>query len=241
MRNLLFLLVIGTLINCSSDPNDEVTRNSPLTGLPDKGAIRFDDPAIGQRNYYVYFNATHTNVSTSYDYFGDTLVVGITSFESNKWVIKEFLTEGSISKKNKSGTGPGSWKVYADSIFVSQLKIDGDSVYLTRSPNRTFYSFAFMGRNWAFPVVSISDTNPLNSTCSPAFYYKSSVWMEYSKNYLQLGTTFDHLNIHFDYRDMATDGFGFIHAYGMPYGFVRIAWVNYWTLDKANGWDLLMN
>lgn len=59
------------------------------------------------------------------------------------------------------------------------------------------------------------------------------------KNYTQHGKTFDRLNIHYDYRDMATDGFGFMYAYNLTNSFVRISWISYWELNKADGWDLI--
>lgn len=228
------------LVSCNSDSANEVTPNNPLTGLPDKGPIQLDNPIVGQRSYYLYFTAINKDATVSFSYPGDTLIVGIAGFESNQWVIKEFLTEGSVSRKNKSNSGPGSWKGYADSVFLSNMKIDADSIYLSRPKTRAYNSFAFAGRNWAFQVSQVADTEPLNITCSPAFRYGSTVWIEYTKTYKQHGKTFDRLNIHHDYRDMATDGFGFMYGYDLPHSFVRISWVSYWELNKANGWDLII-
>lgn len=239
LKAIFFVLICAVLPGCTSDSANEVTPNDPLTGLPNKGPIQLDNPVIGQRSSYVYFTATRKDETVNFSYPGDTLIVGITGFESNQWVIKEFLGEGSVSKKNKSTSGSGSWKGYADSVFVSNMKIDADSIYVTRPKTRAYNSFAFAGRNWAFQILQVADTEPSNATCSPAFRYDSHVWMEYSKNYTQHGKTFDRLNIHYDYRDMATDGFGFMYAYNLPNSFVRISWISYWELNKADGWDLI--
>jgi hypothetical protein len=240
MKIILTAIIYCMLVGCTSDTITIVVPENPLKGLPDNGPIQLDNPAIGQRSYYVAFSASHTNDNNLYTYPGDTLTVGISGIESNQWVLKEFLTEGSVSKKNKSNSGPGSWKTYADSVFITYLKIDSDSIRLTRPASRTYYSFVFIGKKWAFQISPVSDSNPLNPQCSPAFYYGSSVWTEYSTNYSQFGKSFDHLNIYFDYRDMSTDGHGFMHAYGMKYGFVRISWISFWELDKASGWDLIV-
>jgi hypothetical protein len=237
MRIIFIAMFYCTVVGCTSDSTVVVPQN-PLTGLPDKGPIRLSSPAIGQRSYYTFFTAKDNTGNVSFSYPGDTLIIGITGFESDQWVVKEFLSDGSISKK-KSTSSSAFWKGYADSVFTSYMKIDPYYINVSRPANRTYNSFAFAGRNWAFQIADVLDTEPSNPQCSPAFYYRSTVWMEYSKDYTQFGKTFEKLNIHFDYRDMSTDGFGFMYAYQMPHGFVRISWVNYWELSKANGWDLI--
>jgi hypothetical protein len=237
LKVLFFALIYAVLVSCTSDPADEVTPNNPLSGLPDKGPIRLTSPAIGQRSYYAFFTAKDNTGNVSFNYPGDTLIIGITGFESDQWVIKEFLSEGSMSKKKSTST-LAFWKGYADSVFVSHMKMDA-SINVSRPANSVYNSFAFTGRNWSFQISDVLDTEQLNPQCYPAFYYSSNVWMEYSKNYTQFGKTFDRLNIHFDYRDMATDGFGFMYAYDLANSFVRVSWINYWELNKAYGWDLI--
>lgn len=157
---ILFVLIGTALVSCTDDPVNEVIPDNPLAGLPNKGPIQLDNPAIGQRSYYVYYKVTSKDETISYSYPGDTLIVFISGFKSNGWVIKEFLTDGSISKKNKSTSGPGSWKGYADSVFVSTLNVDDDSVYLSRPTTRAYNSFAFSGKTGLFRLHRLRIPNP---------------------------------------------------------------------------------
>jgi hypothetical protein len=69
VKYTLFILLALALLGCSSDdptisPGDPAQeKENPLEGLPDKGAIRFDNPEIGQRSFYVFFKASenHSN------------------------------------------------------------------------------------------------------------------------------------------------------------------------------------
>jgi hypothetical protein len=226
---LLFVLVFA---GCSSDeptkaPDDEW--EDPLEGLPDKGPIRLDNLEIGQRSRYVYFEATRNlpGGDVSLSYVPDTLVLAITGKESNKWVVREFMTPGSENL------------AFEDEVVLRHLSVDSDSAYFTKPLNAYVFSWIFLHDARTIPLKPVTDPAPLNPDCLPIFGYESDISVQYTTDYSQLGQTFHHLNDYFDYTEMKTDGHGFMYAYGPTYGLVRWTWVSAWTQDKAEGWDLL--
>jgi hypothetical protein len=245
MKIIGFLLIMFLLFNCQDDSSsiDPPTpaRPNPLEGLQDMGRIRFDDPAIGQRSYYIFFDAEFDYVTkkSNFQYSPDTLVLAITGKEAENWVLKDFLTDGSVSRKSN---GEGYWAGWADSVFVRHLILDADSIHVLRPPDADFSSFVFYilhGRKIKYPISLVSDPAPINPNCLPFDHPLSGEFMEYTQNYTQLGETFDHLNNYFDNRGMETDGLGYMYAYSPSVGIVRITWVSPWVSDKAKGWDLL--
>jgi len=244
VKYTLLILLALTFLGCSSEdptisPDPEYKKENPLEGLADKGAIRFDKPEIGQRSFYVFFNASESNTTheISFDYFADTLVLAITGQEADKWIVKEFLTEGS----NSVTSDDGHWGSVADSVIIRHLEVDADSAYFFRPQGTDPFSFVFVGASIAFPLLPVGDPAPLNANCLPILDYESTSFMQYAVNYSQFGQTFEHLNIYFDYTPMNGDGSGFMHAYGSSFGIVRWTWVSYWSLGHADGWDLIPN
>jgi len=236
------IIVLGlALFSCSSDEPTPKTNDpqyeDPLEGLPDKGPVRFDNPEIGQRSYYTFFEATEDNSSheVSFNYTADTLVLAITGQESGKWIVKEFLTQASNSKTSDDGY----WSSVPDSVIVRYLEFENDSVYFSKPTEADPFSFVFVGNKITLPLSPVDDPAPLNPDCLPMFGLGSTIWMQYTVNYSQHGQTFDHLNNYFDYRAMTYDGLGFMYAYEPSYGIVRWTWVSYWSWDQANGWDLI--
>lgn len=243
-RNLINLVLVYFLISigftgCSDESDKEPEFNDPLKHLPDKGTMNFESPAIGQRNRFVFFKATYSPTSGDVDftYHPDTLVIAITGKSSETWIVTEFLTKGSNSRLHPANS---TWGSTGDSVFVSNLVIDDDSIQFSR-PGNSWVSFTIL-KGQKFPLTLVSDDFPENVGGLPHFtgYLTSLRWMEYVKNYERLGKTFDRLNIYFDYRDVATDGSGLTILYGPTYGLVRMAWVNPWTPDVAAGWDLIL-
>ncbi|HMG90658.1 MAG TPA: hypothetical protein VK589_11385 [Chryseolinea sp.] len=234
---LSLLVVLSILLTaCSSDDPEKIIEKDPdpLEGLPDKGAIRFDEPEIGQRSHYIFFQASRDFITKeiTVKYLPDTLVLAIVGKESNTWVIKEFLTN---SPKG------GSWASVADEEIIRHLSIDNDSAYFSKPLNAYYFSFLFVGEARTIPLQPVTDPAPLNPDCLPIFGIESTIWTQYTIDYSQHGQTFSHLNDYFDYTPMATDGSGFMYAYGPSYGMVRWTWVSYWSPDEADGWDLIPN
>jgi len=242
MRSFVAVLALGLLACSSDDPqiadaNDPVF--DPLEGLPDKGQIRFDNPEVGQRSHYVFFNATEDNSTheVSFEYIADTLVLAIVGKEADNWIINEFLTNGSISKTSDNS----GWSGLAETVVIRHLKFEADSAYFSKPAGADPFSFVFVGESRIIPLLPVEDPAPLNVNCLPKLEYASTLWMQYTLNYSQFGQTFQHLNNYFDYRPMSSDGLGFMYAYGPSSGMVRWTWVSYWSLDKADGWDLVPN
>src|SRR5688572_23543357 len=205
VKYTLLLVLALTFLGCSSEdpgisPDPEYKKENPLEGLADKGAIRFDKPEIGQRSFYVFFNASENNNTQeiSFDYFADTLVLAITGQEANKWIVKEFMTEGSTSVTSDDG----HWGSIADSVITTHLEVDADSAYFSKAQGAIPISFVFAGVSTAFPLLPVGDPAPLNADCLPILDYESRSFMQYAVNYSQFGQTFEHLNIYFDYTPM---------------------------------------
>jgi hypothetical protein len=242
VRNLGFFLIFTLFISCVDHQfinNDVIiirVKPDPLKGLPDAGPVRFDNPAIGQRSYYVLLKASVNGATHEvvYEYGPDTLVIAITGKNASQWIMKDFLTPGSYSIQTDKGT------FSFDSVFVTLLEINADSIAFTRPANDIystyFFIFSYDGR-LAFPLALVSEPSQQNPDCSPYFYLDHEP-MAYALNYTQLGQTFDHLNVYMDYSEIATDGAGLMYIYGPSSGFVRMTAYNPWG-NNALGWDLI--
>jgi hypothetical protein len=238
VKHLLIVILGLALLACSSDDPQIVEDKDPLKGLPDNGPIKFDNPQVGQRSFYVFFKASKNNTQeVTFEYIPDTLVLAIVGKEADKWIINEFLAKGSDSKTSENG----AWSSLADSVITRHPEVKADSAFFSRPAGVYPFSFVFVGESRTVPLLPVEDPAPLNVNCMPKLEYASNLWMQYTVNYSQFGQTFQHLNNYFDYRPMGTDGLGFMYAYGPQYGLVRWTWVSYWSLDQANGWDLIPN
>lgn len=233
-----------TLIRCtdSEPPVDPVPEKEepkefidPLAGFPDEGPVSFENPVVGQRSYYVLFEAVKTGDNINFQYKPDTLVFAITKKESGVWVVTEFLTEGSNSRVKPEGSYFGAW---GDTLFLSNLEFESDSIHFYKDPDKLFVSFA-SHREQKFPLQPVADNVRKNPDGLPVFGASGTRWMEYTENLTVLGKTFPRLNMYFDYTEMSTDGYGYTYVYDSSDGLVRSAWVNYWSSDEAAGWDLL--
>jgi hypothetical protein len=205
-------------------------RPDPLAGLPDKGPVSFDQPAIGQRSYYVNFRAFNKTATEDvrFEYSTDTLVMAVTGRESDRWILKEFITEGSTS-------------LPSDTIFTLSLRIESDFASFSEPSGGSYYSNFLAiryGESIKFPMLLIAEPSKENPTCSP-FASINSNEMEFARNYTQFGQTFDHLNIYQDYTATATDGAGFMYVYSPINGFVRMTVFNPWVYEPVIGWDLI--
>ena len=83
MRSRIALLLLSSFISCSDEEPIRKQWKDPLEGLPDNGPVSFDEPAIGQRSYYISFRAfdDYTTDIDQYEYRTDTLVLAITGKE----------------------------------------------------------------------------------------------------------------------------------------------------------------
>ena len=240
---LLYLIALCFVcITCSdgdSEPDpvpplkDEFV--NPLEGLPDEGPINFQNPSIGQRSRFVLFEAEYKRPAGDvvFNYLTDTLVIAITGKKSEDWIIKEFLTEGSASRLPIEDT---YWGFMADSVFLSYLHLDADSIYFYRAPQQWFITFAFH-QDQKFPLSLVSDDFPENPNGLPLFGSSGIRWMEFTKDFVRPGKSFDRLNMYFNYIEMRGDGHGYTYLYSPSDGLVRIAWISAWHLDDAAGWD----
>jgi len=211
------------------------TWKDPLKGLPDKGPIQFENPEIGQRSYYVHFRASidrNTN-EVRYEYSDDTLALGISGKNTTHWILKEFFTAGSYSFHASDGYN-------TDSVYVSHLQINTDSISVSRPAILLYSTYFFMLEydvRQAFTLAPVTDPSEQNKNCSP-FFNRSSDRMEYTLDYNQNGKIYDHLNIYSNYSKTEVDGEGMMYAYSSSDGFVRRSAYNPWT-DTAGGWDLV--
>jgi hypothetical protein len=230
-RIFLVLLILSTfLMSCDDEESAVKEKKDPLAGLPDEGPVHLDNPVIGQRSYYIRFRAfdkTDTE-DIRFDYTTDTLVLAVTGNESGKWLLKEFITEGSTT-------------LSSDTVFLLSLVVDSDSASFAGPSGGPYYSNFFgipPGESLKFTMDLIAEPAIQNPTCSP-FASRYSNDMEFALNYTQFSQTFDHLNIYQDYSATATDGPGLMYVYAPAHGFVRMTVFNPWVYNEVTGWDLI--
>jgi len=238
--SILFVMTLS-ILSCSDvekpSPIEPPTFIDPLKDLPDEGDINFEDLKVGQRSRFVQFEMTYSyeTKETNVTYLTDTLVVAITEKNEDHWIVKEFLTQNSISRTDKSS----GWGTMIDSIFQSNLSLEGDSIHFYRNPEDWFVTFAFH-QEQKFPLSLISDEGPENNSGLPLFSISNaSRWTEYLKNYNHYDIVFPRLNIYFNYKEVAFDGWGYTYVYGPSNGLIRVAWVSAWTTNEADGWDFI--
>lgn len=243
---LLWVFALAfTLLRCADPepppidpvPEEEEPKEfiDPLAGVPDEGPVSFENPVVGQRSYYVLFEAVKTGDNIDFQYKPDTLVFAITKKLSEAWEVTEFLTKGSNSRVNPENSYWGNW---GDTLFLSYLQLELDSIHFYKDPEKLFVSFAFP-REQKFPLQLVSDKYPNNPNGLPLFGASGTRWMEFTLSYTVFLKTFDRLNMYFNYTEMSGDGHGFTHVYGPSDGLVRTAWVSFWSSEKAVGWDLI--
>jgi hypothetical protein len=236
MQSVIRVVAIIALITLSNSCSDDAPvplseeRPDPLNGLPDAGPVRFDNPVIGQRSYYVFFRAYNKTDTEDirFEYTTDTLVMAVTGKESDRWILKEFITEGSTF-------------LSSDTVFTLSLRIESDAASFSGPSDGSYYSNFFAirhGESIKFPMVLIAEPSNENPTCSP-FASINSNEMEFSRNYTQFGQTYEHVNIYQDYSATATDGPGLMYVYSPANGFVRMTVFNPWVYDPVTGWDLI--
>lgn len=225
-----FIILIVIFGGCASEdpPPAKVIFKTPLDGLTDQGRVSFDNPQIGQRNHYLKFVAKKKTSSgePEFVYKKDTLVLAITGKISDKWIVKEFRTIGSISNSTLLDT----------TVVTHRMQIDADSIHFTLPEGNSIH-FSPIGKHLSFPVAASDEIE--NKNCLPIFEYRTSIWSAFTVNYTLFGEHFDSLSNYFDYTEMAGDGFGYTFVYGGSSGFTRIAWVSAWEISTADGWDLL--
>ncbi len=230
-QTALFITVLITLsVSCSDDGTVGKEKQDPLEGLPDEGAVSLKNPVIGQRSRYVHFRAFNKTDTEDirFEYTTDTLVMAVTGKESDRWILKEFITDGSTF-------------LSSDTVFTLSLQIESDSASFADPSDGRYYSNFFgipPGESIKFPMSLIAEPSTENPTCSP-FESLYSNEMEFARNYSQFGQTFNHLNILQDYTMTATDGPGLMYVYSPADGFVRMTVFNPWVSEEVTGWDLI--
>jgi hypothetical protein len=235
------LVLVGCADHTIEEPPIDlsvVEFNDPLEDLPDEGSISFQEPKVGQRSAYVFFEAINTRSTVNVDikYHTDTLIIAITGKQGSKWIIKDFLTQWSNARVDPENS---LWGNVADSVFSSQMEIDDETVHIFREDvRRDALTFCFMVEQ-KFPLDLVPDNFPENPAALPFFSVGAGQWMEYVKNFVRIGTTYNKLNIFFDYTWITVDGPGFMHVYGPEDGLVRSTKFNPWVPDEVVGWDVI--
>lgn len=235
---LLFALFFS-LLACSE--NNEESKSiflDPIEHLPDEGDINFENPKVGQRSRYRYFEAIYSyeTKEVSFTYHMDTLVIAITEGSDGRWIVKEFLTGGSDSRSKKNS----GWGHMVDSVFQSNLSLEDDSIYFYRDPEDWFVTFAFQ-KDQKFPFSLVSNDAPKNDSALPRFNIAvADNWTEYIEDFDYFGKLYPRLNIYYDYREVASDGWGYMYVYGPSDGIIRYTWISAWSPEKAVGWDLIL-
>lgn len=231
-QSLLALSTVLFICACESDNDPAIdTFKDPLLGIADKGHISFENPQVGQRNYYVQFKAIKTsNGDILFSYLADTVVMGIVSQTTKGWQVTQHLT-----RRSKLVT-QNSISAMADSIFTYQMEIHSDSVRFKKKglPYLSFIPVPAAALPLNVPAAAISKAD-----CAPELNHSIEKWYTYSNSCMVLGREYDSVIGYRNYVDMATDGFGFVYDYQIENGFTRIAWISAWRSNEAEGYDLV--
>lgn len=236
MKNYFFpfLLLFVVFSACQKkeplqDPPTAPKWTSPLAGLPDEGRIRWDNLKVGQRSRYLYFeangNSLTTNITPAYNQ--DTLVLAITGQDAQGFILKEFVIPDSV----------GTFMSDTIYVYANHLKQEQDSLKFI--PEKPYNSLIFNSTTHALSLSAFAAPVTEYPEACPYLGYRSDKWEGFTNQHTHLGHTYSPLNLVYDYIDMPADGWGYMYAYDVPNGLVRMTWVSFWTTDLAKGWDLL--
>ena len=226
----LCLLFSACSKNEPAPPVEEPPKwTSPLAGLPNEGRIQWSQMKVGQRSRYLYFEANgHAHpAQITPAYYQDTLVLAITGEDAQGFILTEFIIPDSFGRFNSD-------TAY---LHVNHLKIEQDSVKFTRTGPYNSNIFAY--KTHSLPLTPFATPLPEYPEATPFFGVETEKWEAFTQQHIHLGQTYGPLNLVYDYRDMAADGWGYLFAYDVPNGLVRFTWISWWSPDLAKGWDLL--
>ncbi len=225
--SLTGLLLLGTF-SCKKDkPLDIQTTPN----------INFESPEVGQISKYILLqgeNIKHT-ANTFFEYLPDTLVAEIIEKEDDKYLIKEYLTEGSASLNGEN------YVSFADSTLYYNL-IKSDTALTIQNLH-----FRIKSRLFFYPNQEDGIRNrefhdlPVNmETWKTSLPFTTQYIECYVENLQLLEREYPHLNVQINNLPMRSGSSGYTHVYSMKHGLVRSARYSDLT-GKGFGWDLISN
>ncbi len=136
-QTLLALSVSLLLVSCNSD--EEKGSPSPSPNLPEN-TIALNELEDGQVNYYLRYESNCQDLSNSFRYTGDTLIVEVQS-TSDGLIFNEYFSPGSAEMSN---TVPALHRVIPENgyILIPERQISylfffygNDTIHLEKSPD----------------------------------------------------------------------------------------------------------
>lgn len=219
MRSCINLLLLGVLF-CTACQKDEI---AALKAAGCANCINFQALEVGQESRYVAFEGEKFwEEQPVFHYLNDTLIVKVTGKTGDLFEVEEYRTS------NASDLLHYTFQVKSDTLYVKMIPRNNypeswlfNSIGAIKLPLNTISQPIVEMKGWQIPLFGEE---------SPAF---GSL-----KNYQQLGSTYDILNVYQNYEPMTYDGPGYYVLYGKNFGVVRSVSINPWQA-KGLGWDLL--
>lgn len=201
--------------------------------------ISFVNPQIGQTSRYILLQGEnyHEEKNTNFSYLFDTLQVSVTEVHDGYFVVKEALTEGSISRHGQSRVS------FADSTFYYHIVVNDNLELTIKAPGERTFSRLFFIQEGATELLPLTNFQDLKvdivgwKTSLPVVNEKIQA---FTQDFDLFDQTFPKLNVLVDNRNMRRLGVGQTHIYSATKGLVRSSQYNSST-GAGFGWDLLPN
>lgn len=218
MRSFVTLIVLISLF-CSACQKEE---NVILRAGNCNNCINFESPSVGQESRYLAFEGEQPwEEQPTLRYLKDTLIVRILSKTGDLFQVEEYRTS------NPSDLLRHTFQIKADTLYVKVIPRNN------YPDSWLFNAQAFPLQPLSAPVVQLKGWNIL-------VFAEKDPSTGVLKDYEQLGSIYNSLNVYHDYSPMLYDGAGHYMLYSQQYGVVRSVTLSAWQ-GKGLGWDLVAN
>ncbi len=231
-----YVLLFALLLGCSQEENIPLPSENFLSKQ-----VSLADMAIGQRSRHIVFKGfDYLNEDSiyNYSYSKDTLILEVSDFDGEWFILKEYLASGSAILKNptESLLPDGD----TDTAFV-KARVNGDYLDLGRMGHsyggRLLYTF--LADSIPLPPI-ISNSVDYSGWFFPLPKGVYSTFYGHDPMYQQGGVNFLYTNVIVRNEAMAADGPGLTMVYEPGGMLIRVLQTNYWV-TYGLGYDLMVD
>jgi len=233
--NFSAIALTAVCLLCFSCKKEEV---QPTIEDNTRTNINLTKPEIGQQSRYILFRGEDIkdDDNFSFEYLPDTLAVEIIAEDENGYLVKEFLTPGSLSLNGENNVA------YADSTWYYYIYVDDtdQSLKVKQRGNyyrtRLFFLYDEQSRGLGLQQIASPETEIRGwKTTLP---FEKDFMTARSSDFTLFDTKYDAVNIVIDNRPMLEGLPGSTHVFSLEQGLIRSS--EYSDFDgKGYGWDVL--